>query len=521
MSASNGNGDDGKPNGGKSPAMASSKLAGVQRDLIHAGLTDRSGFDPIPCDFLKPTASAADGDKKQQDSKLSPCARDWTRAIEPEFAVGQVRPLFMGIELETFMFDAESLQPLGDAGAAPGLNGQFILQEIARRYESSARGTSNLIQDHSDPRAQPVTYGLFLSEGISYSLEPGGQLEIATPPRGSLSETRHCLRRAFELVEEVTANRVRFLSHGTNPVTTAEFELQVPKKRYRILSRYLGSEKAGRGIDMMRHATTVQPNIDVGPDHASWVEAVRLTNELSPIFKMLFPNSFFFRNRFIADGMERQRIWSNLDRSRTGIPPAILQSEDPACCYAQWATQAFVFLIEGLPESEQPVYGELRFCDWMAHGYKGTQPGLADWERHLATLFPELRLRGFLELRMFDSQPYGQIIPLLALVRGLLQSPLGRKAVLADLGICKEMLEAGRRAPLFDRLLAAARIGLSDHAGLGGQAGLGGENDSFGPAILKALVLPDPERFARFGDARAFVKSESVLSPSIFFATVE
>ena len=542
MSASNGDGNDRKPgdhksnddksnddksNDGKSPVIASSKLAGVQRDLIHVSLTDRSGFDPIPCDFLKPTNTAADADHRQGAIKLSPCARDWTRAIEPEFAADQVRPLFMGIELETFMFDAVSLQPLGDTGAAPGLNGQFILQEIAHRYESSGRGTTKLIQDHSDPHAQAVTYGLFLSEGISYSLEPGGQLEIATPPRGSLSETQDCLRRAFELVEEVTADRVRFLSHGTNPVTTADFALQVPKKRYRILSRYLGSEKAGRGIDMMRHATTVQPNIDVGPDHASWVEAVRLTNELSPIFKMLFPNSFFFRNRFVADGMERQRIWSNLDKSRTGIPPAILESEDPACCYAQWATQAFVFLIDGLPESEQPVYGELRFCDWMAHGYKGTQPGLADWERHLATLFPELRLRGFLELRMFDSQPYGQIIPLLAMVRGLLQSPLGRKAVLADLGVCKELFSAGRRAPLFDRLLAAAHIGLSDHAGLGGQvglggqAGLGGEHDSFGPAMLKALVLPDLERFARFSDARAFVKSESVLSPSTFFASIE
>jgi glutamate--cysteine ligase len=514
MSASNGDGSDHKPNGGKSSVVASSKLAGVQRDLIHVGLTDRSGFDPIPCDFLKPTNTATDTDHKMDAIKLSPCARDWTRAIEPEFAVDQVRPLFMGIELETFMFDAVSMQPLGDAGATPGLNGQSILKEIARRYENSGQGKSNLIQDHSDPRSEPVTYGLFLSEGISYSLEPGGQLEIATPPRGSLSETRDCLRRAFELVEEVTANRVRFLSHGTNPVTTAEFGLQVPKERYRILSRYLGSETAGRGIDMMRHATTVQPNIDVGPDHASWVEAVRLTNELSPIFKMLFPNSFFFRNRFVADGMERQRIWSNLDKSRTGIPPAILQSEDPACCYAQWATQAFVFLIDGLPESEQPVFGELRFCDWMTQGYKGTKPGLADWERHLATLFPELRLRGFLELRMFDSQPYGQIIPLLAMVRGLLQSPRGRKAVLADLGICKELLVAGRRAPLFDRMLAAAHIGLSDFVGLGG------ENDESGPAFLKSLVLPDPERFARFDDAQAFVKSESVLTPSSFFASL-
>lgn len=511
MSAAGGDGKGDKSKHGR-PSLAPTKLAGVQRDLVHVGLTERSGFDPIPADFLEPVVQPAQGPGQQPHNVPGPCTREWTRAIEPEFAPDQVRPLFMGIELETFMFDAAHLRPLGDEGSPQDLNGQLILQEIARRYESSGQGTSRLIQDQSDSTSQAVSYGLFLSEGISYSLEPGGQLEIATPPRESLRETNDCLRRAFELVEDVTAERVRFLSHGTNPLTSADFGLQVPKKRYRILSRYLGSERGGRGIDMMRHATTVQPNIDVGPDHANWVEAVRLTNELSPMFKMLFPNSFYFRNRFVADGMERQRIWSHLDASRTGIPTGIVDAGDPACCYAQWATQAYVFLIDGLPENEQPVFGELRFCDWMARGFKGTRPGLADWERHLATLFPELRLRGFLELRMFDSQPYGQIVPLLAMVRGLLQSPLGRQAVLSDLGVFKELCYTGRRAPLFDRLVRAAHTGL---------LALGSEDERSGLALLQALELPDPDRFARFGDALSFVASESVLAPSAFFKTLK
>jgi glutamate--cysteine ligase len=360
-----------------------------------------------------------------------------------------------------------------------------------------------MLDGHAPPRE--VVYGLVLSEGLVYSIEPGGQLEIATPPHADLALVQSSLRRALQLVEDVTGTDVLFLSHGTNPMTEADFALQIPKSRYRILTRYLASEPGGRGIDMMRHAATVQPNIDVSSDRDAWKEAVHLTYSLSPMFKNLFANSFYFRGQAVADGLERQRIWSGMDASRSGVPPGILDAANPACTYAIWASQSFVFLIEGLPEHEQPKYGELRFLDWAKNGYKGRRPDLADWERHLSTLFPELRLRGFLEIRMLDAQPFEKLIPLMALVRGLLQAPEGRESLVREWSQCRDEFSANQREALFARLQRIADSGL---------ASLGEASHGVARRALAALHPEEPRDFLGFGGASDFVRHAATMEPS-------
>lgn len=499
-------------------------MTGLQRDLVLTDLTDRSGADPLPCDFLRQIQ--LDGAVGESGAQVglkhdgTPATdREWLRAIEPQFGQPEAKSR-LGIELEMFLFDAKTAAPLGTSMARPGLSSEFILQEVAKRYEASGQGSARLVRDpaamaysakpqeseHCPPPERDVTYGLVLSEGLVFSIEPGGQLEVATPPHSELAEVARGLRRALQLVEDVTGDDVLFLSHGTNPLTQTDFGLQIPKKRYRILTHYLASEPGGRGIDMMRHAATVQPNIDVATDRASWQEAVRFSYALSPLLKQLFANSCFFRGAPVLDGLERQRIWSGLDPSRAGVPKNIAHAADPACAYACWASQAYVFLIDGLPEREQPRYGELRFCDWYEHGYKGLKPGLADWERHLATLFPEVRLRGFLELRMIDAQPFERLIPLMALVRGLLQSKIGRQSLLAAWPSLRAESEAGRMQQVFDALQ-----GLAD----GGLAALGETAEGPARLALRALRPFDNKASPAKLSATEFVRTAGTLKPSL------
>ncbi len=399
--------------------------------------------------------------------------------------------------MEVFPLCAATLEPLGLAACEghEGLTPAGVLEAVAEQEGSAA----TLVQDGS------VTYGLRHSSGLSFTLEPGGQIEVATPPRETLAEVSSDLVAAFGLLERAAVGRVKFLSHGTHPLSSDEFPLLVPKTRYRILTRYLQSEEQGRGIHMMRHTATVQPNLDVGPLASDWRDAVRLTYALSPLFKGFFRNSFYFQGKLSPDGLERQRIWEGMDHTRTGVPTDLETAENPACGYVAWAEQAYVFHIDSLPEAEQPQFGELRFQEWLERGYKGTHPTLADWEAHLNTLFPDLRLRGFLELRMFDSQPFDRVMPLMALNRGLLQSRAGRRAAWK---VVETFRSQARGLPgesdreLWNALLAAAAEGLREF------------EDSFGLRLLDLLEPAGEHSGVLMGDAKRFVKLHATRWPS-------
>lgn len=427
------------------------------------------------------------------------CERLWTRKIEPSQSPLDQKPLRMGVELEVFPLHSLSLEPLG-LEPAGGVTSASLLERIAEQVGPGAE----LIRDGS------VVYGLTVpldGAALRFSLEPGGQLEVATPPRVALEDIAVDLTRAFVLLERAAEGHVKFLSHGTHPLGGPDFPLQVPKRRYRIMMRYFQSQAQGRGIDMMRLTGTVQPNLDVGPLASDWRDAVRLAYALSPLLKRLFAHAYFFQKSFVADGLERQRIWDNMDPSRSGVPTGILEAENPACCYAAWAEQAFVFHVESLAEEDQPAYGELRFCDWLEKGFKGTRPTLADWEAHLATLFPEIRLRGFLEVRMLDAQSFDRIVPLLALFKGSFQSRTGRQATWKVLEEYRKLSHRHAADPfeVWPQLVAAAGEGLHE---------LG---DTVALKFLDQLEPPDPVQFGIFESAEQYAKMHATRWPSTAF----
>jgi glutamate--cysteine ligase len=312
-------------------------------------------------------------------------------AIRPDFSQ-PIQPL-MGLEIEMFGFDSESLAPLGTPGAR--LSSQQLMERIA--------GSQGKLKKDE---ATGEIIGLDLGCG-NFSLEPGGQLEYASCPGLSLRALLDDLRTGLSILEEVAEGQVLFLDHGTNPLAV-DLPLLVPKHRYKILDRYFASQPGGRGVHMMRYSATAQPNVDVPGGLEEWQDAINLTLALTPLARELFSNSWFFQGQRVHSS-ERQRIWAAIDASRTGIPPVIYQP-DIAAAYASWARQANVFLAGNLPIEKQPLYGELTYEQWETSGWHGTFPTAADWETHLGTLFPDLRLRRFLEVRMVDAQTFSQAL---------------------------------------------------------------------------------------------------------------
>lgn len=349
--------------------------------------------------------------KDEGPSKI--CTALWTRAIRGQNRKEQS----VGLEVEMFAYDSKTFAPLGlpEARVSPG--------EIIQRLEALVPG-SNLKVDASTN----VIVGLELSNGSNFSLEPGGQIEFSSRPQPSLGKISEDTIEAFRLLEDAARGEVVFLDHGTNPIAPEELPLLVPKNRYQILDRYFRSEPGGRGFHMMRNTATIQPNIDVAGEE-DWVDATNLTFVLTPFIRHLFANSDYFQGKRSHYSSERQAIWQKTDPTRSGIPLSVVFADDVPCAYADWAREANVFYVSNLPIEEQPKFGELTFSSWLQHGYKGTTPTLQDWENHLGTLFPDLRLRGFLEVRSVDAQSFEHAVAPLAFWTSLLQSKESRTRV--------------------------------------------------------------------------------------------
>ena len=319
----------------------------------------------------------------------------------------------IGIEMEMHAYDANTLAPIGTE------NSKVTPEILMARIASIVPGA----KAKKDEKSGLITL-VNLPHGGNFSLEPGGQVEYSSSPCEKLSLLAKETTASLQILEKAGQGEVVFLSHGTNPIAAPNHPLLLPKERYKIMTRYFESApKTVRGIDMMRHCATVQANLDVFGDK-NWRDAVHLTMVLVPLTQYLFANSAYFKGQKSDYLSERQDVWNHMDPTRSGFPFIDHRnyfSEGPECAYASWAKRANVFLVESLPMGEQPLFNELTFCQWMKEGYKGAKPTVDDWETHLATLFPHLRLRKFLEVRHIDAQPFEHTFAPIAFFAALIQ----------------------------------------------------------------------------------------------------
>ncbi|PWE32295.1 glutamate--cysteine ligase [Maritimibacter sp. 55A14] len=301
-------------------------------------------------------------------------------------------------------------------------------------------------------------------DGANVSLEPGGQLELSGAPLETIHETcdevNEHLREVRSVAEDIGAG---FIGLGAAPEWTHDQMPMMPKGRYRLMTDYMG-RVGTHGTQMMYRTCTVQVNLDFGSE-ADMVQKLRVALALQSVATALFANSPFFEGKLNGHKSWRSRVWRDLDADRTGMLPFVFEDGFGFEAWVEYALDVpmyFVYrdgvYIDALGQS---------FRDFMAGklpALPGETPTLSDWADHLTTIFPEARLKKFIEMRGADGGPWRRLCALPALWVGLMYDQ-GALDAAWDLvkGWDAETREALRVAASVDGLQAEAG-GVKMHA---------------------------------------------------------
>jgi glutamate--cysteine ligase len=255
--------------------------------------------------------------------------------------------------------------------------------------------------------------------GGAISLEPGGQFELSGAPLATIHETAQEIDRHLADVAEVGgALGVGFLALGLSPKWTLGETPVMPKSRYQIMARYMPKVGA-RGLDMMFRTATVQANLDFSSE-ADMVKKLRVGLALQPIATALFANSPFLEGKPNGLLSGRSEIWRDTDNARAGMLPFAFEPGMGFERYVDYALDVPMYFVKR-GAHYQDVAGA-SFRDLLAGrlpALPGERATMSDWVNHLSTIFPEVRLKRYLEMRGADVGPRESICALPALFVGL------------------------------------------------------------------------------------------------------
>jgi len=257
-------------------------------------------------------------------------------------------------------------------------------------------------------------------DGANVSLEPGGQLELSGAPLETIHQTcnevSEHLREVRDVAERIGAG---FIGLGAAPEWSHDEMSMMPKGRYKLMTPYM--DRVGtHGTQMMYRTCTVQVNLDFSSE-ADMVKKLRVGLALQPVATALFANSPFFEGAVNGHQSWRARIWRDLDPARTGMLPFVF---DEGFGFEAWVDYA-------LDVPMYFVYRDGKYINALGQNFRdflrgelpalpGEKPTLSDWADHLTTVFPEARLKQFIEMRGADGGPWGRLCALPALWVGLL-----------------------------------------------------------------------------------------------------
>ncbi len=309
----------------------------------------------------------------------------------------------VGTEHEKFAFDQKTLRRLPYEGP----NGiRALLEGFARFGWAPVKEGQTLI-------------GATKGKG-AISLEPGGQLELSGAPLETIHQTcdevHEHLREAKTICNEIGAG---LLGLGFDPKWRREDVPWMPKGRYKIMRDYM--PKRGKlGHDMMLRTCTVQVNLDFSSE-ADMVKKLRVGLALQPVASALFANSPFTEGRPNHYLSYRQHIWTDTDPDRTGLLPFAFEDGMGFERYVDYALDVpMYFVYRGGKYVDVAGQSFRAFMEGRLHNLAGVRPSLSDWADHLTTLFPEARLKKYLEMRGADGGRWRSLCSLPALWVGLL-----------------------------------------------------------------------------------------------------
>ena len=249
------------------------------------------------------------------------------------------------------------------------------------------------------------------------TLEPGGQIELSGEP----CESIHCSQAEFtqhirELLEVAERLDVVFLGLGIQPVSSLPEIEWLPKKRYRIMAPYM--QKVGTmGHRMMKQTATVQANIDFS-DEKDAMAKFRTAMGLSPLITAIFANSPISEGNLNGYKSFRGHIWTKTDKDRCGLLPFAFSSDVSFAHYVEYALDVPMYFI--VRDGSYVDLSGTPFRRFLDHGHQGHYATIEDWDLHLTTLFPEVRIKRYMEIRSADSQPPEFMPALPALIKGVL-----------------------------------------------------------------------------------------------------
>lgn len=253
------------------------------------------------------------------------------------------------------------------------------------------------------------------------SLEPGGQFELSGAPVETIHQTcREGNAHLAQLRQIAEPLGIRFLGLGGSPKWTLAETPRMPKSRYDIMTAYM--PKVGmHGLDMMYRTCTIQVNLDYASE-ADMRRKMQVSLKLQPLSTALFANSPFTEGT--TNGLQswRGEIWRDTDNQRSGVLPFCFSPEFGFADYAEWALDVPMYFV--IRDGRYHDVTDVTFRQFMDGALRSRvsdgMPTMGDWTNHLSTLFPDVRLKRFLEMRGADGGPWRRICALPAFWVGLL-----------------------------------------------------------------------------------------------------
>ncbi len=262
--------------------------------------------------------------------------------------------------------------------------------------------------------------------GLTVSIEPGGQIELSGRPFANVHAVASELDAHLEKCRAIAADvGVEFLAVGYRPWGAAAGMPWMPKNRYGAMRPFLAARGA-LAEDMMAMTAAAQASFDFS-DERDMAEKLRVALAIQPAITALCANSPVVRGRDSGWKSYRTRVWEETDAARSGLLSFAFEpgfEDRPYRCYAEWALDVPIVFLR-----RRGLYldtGGRTFRAFLAEGIDGERATLADWEDHLTTLFPDVRVKGVVEVRAADSCDQPTTKALLAFWKGILYDPAAR-----------------------------------------------------------------------------------------------
>lgn len=318
----------------------------------------------------------------------------------------------IGTEHEKFAYRLEDHRPLPYAGAR-GI--ETILTKLTRFDWRPVHENGNVIALSHD-------------SGCSISLEPSGQLELSGAPLTHIHQTCGEVARHLDQVKAIGSElNVGFLGLGYQPKWPLAEMPWMPKGRYAIMRRYMPT-RGGMGLEMMQSTCTVQVNMDFDSE-ATMVQMMRIGLAMQPVATALFANSPFKEGKPTGYLSYRSHVWTDVDPDRCGPLPFAFDDDFGFERYTEYALDVPMYFVYRNGTYIDVAGQSFRdFLKGRLPGLSGQFPTLFDWENHLTTLFPEVRLKRYLEMRGADGGPWARLCALPAFWVGLLYDDGARNA---------------------------------------------------------------------------------------------